>query len=97
MLVFVRSMRPKLQSLHRIADALDIIDNARGAKISGSGFPVYKGAGSALQRALIMWFLDVHTRENGFVEIWPPAVVNRTTEQQAGSGLSSGAAAAQNL
>ena len=59
-----------------IATDLDIIDNIRGAKIAGSGFPVYKGAGSALQRALINWFLDVHTRENGMTEIWPPAVVN---------------------
>ena len=55
---------------------LDIIDNVRGAKIAGSGFPVYKGAGSALQRALINWFLDVHTRENGMTEVWPPVVVN---------------------
>ena len=59
-----------------LAEKLDIIDNPRGAKIAGSGFPVYKGAGSALQRALINWFLDVHTRENGMTEIWPPAVVN---------------------
>jgi seryl-tRNA synthetase len=59
-----------------LAEALDIIDNPRGAKIAGSGFPVYKGAGSTLQRALINWFLDVHTRENGMTEVWPPAVVN---------------------
>src|SRR4029079_15948355 len=59
-----------------LAEALDIIDLPRGAKIAGSGFPVYKGAGAALQRALITWFLDVHTRENGFTEIWPPIVVN---------------------
>ncbi len=59
-----------------IGEALDIIDNARGAKITGSGFPVYKGAGSGLQRALISWFLDVHTAENGMTEVWPPAVVN---------------------
>ena len=59
-----------------LGEALDILDNARGAKIAGSGFPVYKGAGSALQRALINWFLDVHTRENGMTEVWPPAVVN---------------------
>ena len=59
-----------------IGEALDILDNARGAKIAGSGFPVYKGAGSGLQRALISWFLDVHTREHGFTEVWPPAVVN---------------------
>ena len=67
-----------------IGEALDIIDNARGAKIAGSGFPVYKGAGSALQRALISWFLDVHTRENGFTEVWPPAVVN--TASATGTG-----------
>jgi seryl-tRNA synthetase len=59
-----------------LGETLDILDNARGAKIAGSGFPVYKGAGSALQRGLINWFLDVHTRENGMTEVWPPAVVN---------------------
>jgi seryl-tRNA synthetase len=59
-----------------LGEALDILDNVRGAKIAGSGFPVYKGAGSALQRGLINWFLDVHTRENGMTEVWPPAVVN---------------------
>ena len=67
-----------------LGEALDIIDNARGAKIAGSGFPVYKGAGSALQRGLISWFLDVHTRENGFTEVWPPAVVN--TASATGTG-----------
>jgi seryl-tRNA synthetase len=63
---------------------LDIIDNPRGAKIAGSGFPVYKGAGSALQRALINWFLDVHTREHGMTEVWPPVVVN--TASATGTG-----------
>jgi seryl-tRNA synthetase len=63
---------------------LDIIDNPRGAKIAGSGFPVYKGAGSALQRALIAWFLDVHTREHGFTEVWPPAVVNADSARGTG-------------
>jgi seryl-tRNA synthetase len=67
-----------------LGEALDIIDNARGAKIAGSGFPVYKGAGSALQRAFISWFLDVHTRENGMTEVWPPAVVN--TASATGTG-----------
>jgi seryl-tRNA synthetase len=67
-----------------LGDALGILDNARGAKIAGSGFPVYKGAGSALQRGLINWFLDVHTRENGMTEIWPPAVVN--TDSARGTG-----------
>ena len=67
-----------------IGDALDILDNARGAKIAGSGFPVYKGAGSALQRGLINWFLDVHTREHGFTEVWPPAVVNADSARGTG-------------
>jgi len=67
-----------------IGEALDIIDNPRGAKISGSGFPVYKGAGSALQRGLINWFLDVHTRENGMTEVWPPAVVNADSARGTG-------------
>ena len=67
-----------------IGEALDIIDNPRGAKITGSGVPVYKGAGSALQRALINWFLDVHTRENGMTEVWPPAVVNADSARGTG-------------
>ncbi len=67
-----------------IGDALDIIDIGRGAKITGSGFPVYKGAGSRLQRSLISWFLDVHTTEHGFTEVWPPAVVN--TASATGTG-----------
>ena len=67
-----------------IGEALDIIDNPRGAKIAGSGFPVYKGAGSAFQRGLISWFLDIHTQENGFTEVWPPAVVN--TASATGTG-----------
>jgi seryl-tRNA synthetase len=67
-----------------LAEALDIIDNARGAKIAGSGFPVYKGAGSRLQRALINWFLDVHVTENGMTEIWPPAVVNADSARGTG-------------
>ncbi len=67
-----------------VGEALDIIDNPRGAKIAGSGFPVYKGAGSRLQRSLIMWFLDVHTSEHGFTEVWPPAVVNTASARGTG-------------
>jgi seryl-tRNA synthetase len=67
-----------------IAEALDIIDLPRGAKIAGSGFPVYKGAGSRLQRGLINWFLDVHVTENGMTEVWPPVVVN--TDSARGTG-----------
>jgi seryl-tRNA synthetase len=67
-----------------LAEHLDIIDNARGAKVAGSGFPVYKGAGSRLQRALINWFLDVHVTENGMTEVWPPAVVNAVSARGTG-------------
>lgn len=67
-----------------VGDAHDLIDNARGAKISGSGFPVYKGQGSRLQRSLISWFLDVHTGEHGFTEVWPPAVVNTASARGTG-------------
>ena len=62
-----------------MAEELGMIDLARGAKVSGTGFPIYVGAGSALQRALISWFLDVHTTEHGMTELWPPAVVNATS------------------
>ncbi len=67
-----------------LAERLDIIDNARGAKVAGSGFPVYKGAGSRLQRALINWFLDIHVTENGMTEVWPPAVVNTASARGTG-------------
>jgi seryl-tRNA synthetase len=67
-----------------LGEALGIIDNPRGAKVAGSGFPVYVGAGSTLQRGLINWFLDVHTREHGMTEVWPPAVVN--AESARGTG-----------
>ncbi len=67
-----------------LGEALGIIDNARGAKVTGSGWPVYIGAGSNLQRALINWFLDVHTRENGMTEVWPPVLVNADSARGTG-------------
>jgi seryl-tRNA synthetase len=67
-----------------VADALGILDLERGAKVAGSGFPVFKGAGAALQRALIDFFLAVHTRENGFTEVWPPALVNTASARGTG-------------
>ena len=62
-----------------IAEALGIIDLARGAKITGSGFVVYRGAGARLVRSLMNLFLDVHTGEHGYEEVWVPVVVNRAT------------------
>src|SRR5438874_7964932 len=56
---------------------LGIIDFERGVKVSGSRFYVLRGAGARLQRALITWMLDLHTREHGYVEVYPPAMVKR--------------------
>jgi seryl-tRNA synthetase len=62
-----------------IGDALGIIDLPRGAKISGSGFIVFRGLGARLTRALMSYFIEVHVREHGYEEIWVPVVVNRAT------------------
>jgi seryl-tRNA synthetase len=67
-----------------IAEALHMFDLERGAKITGSGFPVYTGQGSRLQRALINFMLDVHTAEHGMTEVWPPAVVNSASARGTG-------------
>ena len=56
--------------------ALKLVDFERGAKIAGSGFPVYTGQGAKLQRALIQFMLDLHTEEHGYTEIEPPFVCN---------------------
>jgi len=50
-----------------------------GSKISGSGFPVYKGQGARLERGLINFMIDLHTRKHGYTEIWAPALVNRAS------------------
>src|SRR5437016_8649866 len=62
-----------------IGEQLGLLDLARGAKLSGSGFPVFMGPGSKLVRALINVMLDLHTREHGYVEVEPPSVVKRAT------------------
>ncbi|HJP85798.1 MAG TPA: serine--tRNA ligase [Gemmatimonadaceae bacterium] len=56
---------------------LGLIDFERGAKISGSGFIVFRAAGAKLVRSLMNFMLDVHTREHGYEEEWVPVVVNR--------------------
>ncbi len=60
-----------------IGPELSILDFDRGVKISGSRFYVLRGAGARLQRALITWMLDLHTREHGYTEIYPPYVVKQ--------------------
>jgi seryl-tRNA synthetase len=62
-----------------LAAALGILDLPAGAKLTGSGFPLFRGAGAKLVRALAGFMLDLHTREHGYVEIAPPYLVNRTT------------------
>jgi len=62
-----------------IAAEHGLFDLERAAKISGSGFAVFRGAGSRLVRALLNFFLDVHTREHGYEEVWTPVLVNRAS------------------
>jgi len=60
-----------------IAEKLGILDLAAGAKLAGSGFPVLKGQGARLARALINFMLDLHTREHGYTEVAPPFLARR--------------------
>jgi seryl-tRNA synthetase len=67
----------RVQPHWEIGTRLGLIDFERGAKISGSGFIVFRALGARLVRALINLMLDVHTREHRYEEIWVPVVVNR--------------------
>jgi len=67
-----------------IGEALGILDLARGARVSGSGFPVLRGRGARLQRGLIDFMLDLHTREHGYEELRVPYLV--TEESMTGTG-----------
>ena len=60
-----------------LGERLDILDFKRGGKIAGSGFPVYKGLGARLERALINFMLDLHIDKHNYTEIFPPFVANR--------------------
>ncbi|MSR64376.1 MAG: serine--tRNA ligase [Verrucomicrobiae bacterium] len=62
-----------------IGEKLGILDFPRAAKIAGSGFVLYRGLGARLERALINFLLDLHTREHGYVETAPPFLANRAT------------------
>lgn len=59
-----------------IGEERGLIDFMRGAKISGSGFIVFRGLGARLTRALMNYCIDVHVREHGYEETWVPVVVN---------------------
>ena len=73
--------KPKLagKALDHVAlgEKLKILDLERATKLSGSGFICFTGAGAKLERALINFMIDIHTREHGYVEISPPFVVRR--------------------
>ena len=71
------SFKPK--SHIDLAEALDIIDFKRASKISGSNFILYKRAGAQLERALYNFMLDLHVREHGYTEVFPPFLVNRVS------------------
>jgi seryl-tRNA synthetase len=67
-----------------LGEQMGILDLPRGAKISGSGFPLFIGDGARLNRALVSFMLDVHTTEHGYVEMAPPFLV--TAETARGTG-----------
>ncbi len=62
-----------------LAERLGMLDLARGASMTGSGFPIFVGLGARLVRALANFMLDLHTDEHGYVEVSPPLLVNRAT------------------
>lgn len=62
-----------------VGEAHGLFDLPRGAKVSGSGFIVYRGAGARLVRSMMNLMLDLHTMEFGYEETWVPVVVNRAT------------------
>jgi seryl-tRNA synthetase len=62
-----------------IGEELGILDFKTGAKLAGARFTVYLDLGAKLERALINFMLDLHTREHGYHEVFPPFMVNRTT------------------
>jgi seryl-tRNA synthetase len=74
--------QPKLHT--EICEYLDIVDFARGSKISGSNFILYKKLGAKLERALINFMLDLHTAKHGYQEMWPPVLVNRASMTSTG-------------
>ena len=59
-----------------LGSELHILDMERAAKITGARFAVYWGAGARLERALMNFMLDVHTREHGYLEVFPPCMIN---------------------
>ncbi|HEX9757985.1 MAG TPA: serine--tRNA ligase [Nitrospiria bacterium] len=76
------SFRPKAH--WDIGEDLGILDFEAGGKITGARFTLYRGLGARLERALINFMLDIHTKEHGYLEVIPPFIVNR--ESTMGTG-----------
>ncbi|MCE1190507.1 MAG: serine--tRNA ligase [Ignavibacteria bacterium] len=77
--------KPEYQIDHvQLGKKLDILDFERATKLSGSGFPLYKGKGATLERSLINFMLDFHLQHHGYSEIFPPFLVNK--ESMRGTG-----------
>lgn len=62
-----------------VGEQLGILDFERGGKVTGARFTFYKGLGSRLERSLINFMLDLHTREHGYTEFFPPFIVNEAS------------------
>jgi len=71
-----RNLAFKPKTHMELGTELGIFDFARAAKLSGTGFPLFVGMGARLQRALIRFMLDLHTKEHGYTEVWPPVLCN---------------------
>ncbi len=74
---FLKSKPPRTH--YELSEALGWMSSATGAKLTGSGWLYYKGMGARLERALINFMLDLHTKKHGYEEVSPPFVVNRQT------------------
>ncbi|MDY6974224.1 MAG: serine--tRNA ligase [Thermodesulfobacteriota bacterium] len=72
----IREMDFEALSHWEIGERLGILDFTRAAKLAGARFALYRGLGAKLERALINFMLDVHTREHGYTEVLPPFMVN---------------------
>jgi seryl-tRNA synthetase len=78
----VFSFEPKQH--FELGESLNILDFTRGAKITGARFTVYRGAGAAMERALVSFMLDLHVEKHGYTEVLTPFMVN--AESMTGTG-----------
>ena len=74
----------EIKSHLELGQKLNLFDFERGAKISGSGFPLYTGKGAKLERALINYMLDIQTNKHGYTEIFPPFLVKPSSPKTVG-------------